>query len=138
MTNLYPRPFELCCVAGHSVANGWTVHRMRLSPCDAHLQIPFVGAAMRVCCQTVSQAKCSRHHIGPYMVRLFIGGLAADTTPALLAPRFTPFGDVLACDVVPGKPHGSSDGTPAPCRGFGYVSLEPTDDAALRRCLSAV
>ena len=72
------------------------------------------------------------------MVRLFIGGLAADTTPALLAPRFTPFGEVLACDVVPAKPQDSSDGPPVPCRGFGYVSLAPKDEAALRRCLSAV
>jgi hypothetical protein len=67
------------------------------------------------------------------MVRLFIGGLAADTTPALLAPRFTPFGDVL-----PAKLQCSSDGGPDPCRGFGYVSLAAKDEAALRRCLSAV
>lgn len=73
------------------------------------------------------------------MVRLFIGGLAADTTSELLAARFTPFGEVLACDVVPGKAHGSADAAPpAPCRGLAYVSLAPKDDAALRRCLSTV
>ena len=70
----------------------------------------------------------------PSAVRLYVGGLAPDATPADVAGRFAPFGRVAACEAVPAK-EGDGD---AVCRGFAYVTLEPKDGAALGRCLSLV
>ena len=73
------------------------------------------------------------------MVRLYVGGLVADVTAEQLAERFRYFGSVTACDVRPPKAsHTSRSPSIDNCGGFGYIDLEPADDAALRRCLSTV
>lgn len=74
-------------------------------------------------------------------VRLFVGGLPGDVTPEQLAQRFQPFGSVGEVQLVPEKKLGAdvaAGGPPKPCRGFAYVQLAATDEAALRRCLSMV
>jgi hypothetical protein len=69
----------------------------------------------------------------PPPTRLFLGGLAPDTSAADVAARFAPFGRVAACEAVP--PKGEGEGA---CRGFAYVTLEPKDAQSLARCLSLV
>ncbi len=69
------------------------------------------------------------------MVRLYVGGLPADIKQPELTARFTPFGQVAGCEVVPAK---GLDATPGCCRGFAYVDLTPKDEQALSRCLSLV
>ncbi len=83
------------------------------------------------------------------MVRLFVGGIPSDVTAAELTQRFTPFGQVAACELVPSKDtaaapqqqeahqHGAQQ-QPLfpPCRGFAYLELQPKDDVSLGRCLS--
>jgi hypothetical protein len=96
-------------------------------------------------------------------VRLFVGGLPGDVTEPLLSSRFTPFGHVVACEIVAPKqsvvmmaqaaglqpaqprlsgPSTSTDAAPGSpelsCRGFAYVQLKPKDDASVGRCLSLV
>ena len=70
------------------------------------------------------------------MVRLYVGGLPADVTCDQLAQRFAPFGRVDGADLAAPQVDGCEVLKDASCRGFGYVELEPTDEAALRRCLS--
>lgn len=77
------------------------------------------------------------------VVRLYVGGLPADTTADLLAQRFKPFGDVLGCEIVTEKPgwipkQPVPAGQPAGCRGFAYLNLQPKDDTSVARCLSLV
>ena len=72
------------------------------------------------------------------MVRLFVGGLAEDVTSEQLAQRFQFFGRVSSCDVLQPKAYYSNISPTSSCRGFGYVQLEVEDDAALRKCLTAV
>ena len=72
------------------------------------------------------------------MVRLFVGGLAEDITSNELSQRFNPFGVVENCEVIPPKDNDTFRGPTAQCRGFGYLDLEPKDDASLRKCLSVV
>ena len=48
-------------------------------------------------------------------IKLFIGGLTADTTAADLRTAFAPFGDIVEAVVVPDRSTGRS-------RGFGFVS----------------
>lgn len=71
------------------------------------------------------------------MVRLFVGGLPGGITDAELLGRFKAFGDVTGCELVPHKAT-SDDSAQAGCRGFAYLDLTPTDDTALRKCLSLV
>ena len=54
-----------------------------------------------------------RTDFGP--IKLFIGGLTADTTAADLRTAFAPFGDIVEAVVVPDRSTGRS-------RGFGFVS----------------
>ena len=72
------------------------------------------------------------------MVRLYVGGLPADVTAEQLAERFAPFGRVEGADLAAPQADGCAALKGASCRGFGYVELEPKDEAALRRCLSTV
>ena len=72
------------------------------------------------------------------MVRLFVGGLAEDVTSEQLAQRFQFFGRVSSCDVLQPKANNTNIPPTSSCRGFGYVQLEIEDDAALRKCLTAV
>jgi RNA recognition motif-containing protein len=71
------------------------------------------------------------------MVRLYVGGLQEDTTPEMVAARFTQFGTVSSCELARNKA-GCTTGTPGTCRGFAHVVLEPTSEQALHRCLSIV
>lgn len=66
-------------------------------------------------------------------VRLYVGGLPPDVSEEQLRARFTPFGAVSSCSLAPPKVYG---GASFP-RNFGHVELEPKDEAALRRCISA-
>lgn len=66
-------------------------------------------------------------------LRLFVGGLPDGCTQAELEQRFSPFGKVTECDIVGPKTY--SGGLAFP-RGFGYISLLPKDDQALKSCLS--
>ena len=75
---------------------------------------------------------------GAQMVRLYVGGLPADVTAEQLAERFAPFGRVEGADLAAPQADGCAALKDASCRGFGYVELEPKDEAALRRCLSTV
>lgn len=70
------------------------------------------------------------------MVRLWVSGIPAGTTCEQLAQRFSAFGTVGGCEVVPPKMYRSLPGDAGFERGFGYVELEPTDDAALRKCMA--
>jgi len=54
-----------------------------------------------------------RTDFGP--IKLFVGGLTADTTAADLRTAFAPFGDIVEAVVVPDRSTGRS-------RGFGFVS----------------
>ncbi len=72
------------------------------------------------------------------MVRLFVGGLAHDTTSDQLALRFQSFGKVTGCDVIGPKEEGVFRRPDTTCRGFGYLNLEPANDSALRKCLAVV
>jgi RNA recognition motif-containing protein len=54
-----------------------------------------------------------RTDFGP--IKLFVGGLSADTTAADLRTSFAPFGDIVEAVVVPDRSTGRS-------RGFGFVS----------------
>ena len=72
------------------------------------------------------------------MVRLFVGGLAEDITSEELSQRFCPFGVVENCEVISPKENDTFRGPTAQCRGFGYLTLEPKDEASLRKCLSVV
>ena len=79
---------------------------------------------------------CPNH--GAQMVRLYVGGLPADVTAEQLAERFAPFGRVEGADLAAPQTDGCAALKDASCRGFGYVELDPKDEAALRRCLSTV
>lgn len=72
------------------------------------------------------------------MVRLFVGGLASDVQTQDLIERFQPFGDISNCQVMPPKENDVSRSAGASCRGFGFLDLQPANDAALRRCLGVV
>jgi hypothetical protein len=72
------------------------------------------------------------------MVRLYVGGLPPDVSAEQLAQRFAPFGRVEGADLALPQAAGAGAAPQPGCRGFGYVELEPQDDAALRRCLSTV
>ena len=72
------------------------------------------------------------------MVRLFVGGLAHDTTSDQLASRFETFGKVTDCITIGPKGIEPFTKPGTTCRGFGYLSLEPANDSALRRCLTVV
>ena len=72
------------------------------------------------------------------MVRLFVGGLAEDITSQELSQPFCHFGVVENCEVIPPKENDTFRGCTAHCRGFGYLDLEPKDEASLRKCLSVV
>lgn len=67
------------------------------------------------------------------MVRLFVGGLPPVTEEELRA-RFLPFGEVTHCFIAPPKIYGPDN---VFSRNFGHVELEPKDEAALRKCISA-
>ena len=56
-----------------------------------------------------------RADFGP--IKLFVGGLSADTTAADLRRTFAPFGDVVDAVIVPDRSTGRS-------RGFGFVSYQ--------------
>jgi RNA recognition motif-containing protein len=72
------------------------------------------------------------------MVRLFLGGLPPDVTPAELSARFLPFGVVQDCDLPQPKPRLSLEPSAASKpRGFAYLELEPKDNATLQKCLRA-
>lgn len=71
------------------------------------------------------------------MVRLFVGGLPPGTTCEQLQQRFAAFGAVSSCDVVQPKTYAALPTDEGFHRGFGYVELEPHDDAALRKCMAA-
>lgn len=68
-------------------------------------------------------------------MRLYVGGLPPDITPADVAGRFATFGSVAAVELAPSK---GLDAAPGACRGFAHVNFEPKDGAALARCLSLV
>ncbi|GAX85592.1 hypothetical protein CEUSTIGMA_g13007.t1 [Chlamydomonas eustigma] len=70
------------------------------------------------------------------MVRLFVGGLPPDIDARELAKRFSPFGVVTACEYAKPKPEGVKEYSTIP-RGFAYLNIEPIDDAAIRKCLTA-
>ena len=72
------------------------------------------------------------------MVRLFVGGLAHDTTSDQLASRFETFGKVTDCTVIGPKGDERFTSPGSTCRGFGYLDLEPANDAALPKCLTVV
>jgi RNA recognition motif-containing protein len=67
--------------------------------------------------------------------RLYVGGLPPDISAADVIGRFTTFGNVSSCELVPSK---GLQGAPGTCRGFAYVDLQPKDDHAVARCLSLV
>ena len=67
--------------------------------------------------------------------RLYVGGLPGDVSETDIANRFTSFGKVVSCELVPSKGLNAVDGT---CRGFAYVDLELNDSHALARCVSLV
>lgn len=93
------------------------------------------------------------------MVRLFVGGLPPDVTEKDLISRFTPFGAVSSCELLPPKaghlPQVSfqqilasqtaclrknqprSAALDAAFRGIAYIDIEPKDAAALQKCLRA-
>ena len=71
------------------------------------------------------------------MVRLFVGGLTQGITVEQLSGRFTPFGAVSACDLIPNKALAFGDDSAA-SKGFAYVDLDPKDEQQLDRCLSLV
>ena len=68
------------------------------------------------------------------MVRLYVGGLPAGITEEELRQRFLPFGEVTDCRIAPPKVYAGEASFP---RNFGHVELQPKDEAALRKCLSA-
>lgn len=70
------------------------------------------------------------------MVRLFVGGLPPGVTVPELLRRFESFGKVHSGELAPDK-LGPEDQL-STGRGFGYVELEPTNEAALKRCISTV
>lgn len=74
------------------------------------------------------------------MVRLYVGGLPGDVSPAQVAQRFQPFGTIAAVELVPEKGVVTAEPRRAlsACRGFAYVQLTPKDAAALHRCISMV
>jgi hypothetical protein len=67
--------------------------------------------------------------------RLYVGGLPGHVSNTDVADRFSPFGKVLSCELVPSKGLDAVAGT---CRGFAYVNLEFKDSHALARCISLV
>jgi hypothetical protein len=67
--------------------------------------------------------------------RLYVGGLPPDISAADVIGRFTTFGSVSSCELVPSK---GLQGAPGTCRGFAYVDLQPKDDHSVARCLSLV
>jgi RNA recognition motif-containing protein len=71
------------------------------------------------------------------MIRLFVGGLPPDIDEGELAKRFSSFGVVTACEYAKSKPEGVKEFEPI-CRGFAYLNIEPVNDAAIRKCLTAV
>lgn len=71
------------------------------------------------------------------MVRLYVGGLPPDIKPNELSARFTPFGKVESCELIPPK-SGWLFTANDNCRGFAYVELTPKDEVSLSRCLSLV
>ncbi len=89
------------------------------------------------------QSKCKprfqfgNHDQLVHMVRLFVGGVPPGTTCEQLEQRFAAFGTVSGSHVVPPKTYEALPDDEGYHRGFGYVELEPHDDAALRKCMSA-
>ena len=71
------------------------------------------------------------------MVRLFLGGLPPDVTPEQLVQRFAAFGAVTDAHVAAPKTYAALPSDAGFYRGFGFVELQPQDDAALRRALAA-
>lgn len=67
-----------------------------------------------------------------------MGGLAEDVRSEELATRFKPFGRVQNCLVIAPKDNDPARSPRSPCRGFGFLDLEPSSDAALRKCMGAV
>ena len=70
------------------------------------------------------------------MVRLYVGGLPADASVQDMLGRFSAFGKVQSGELA--VPKAAAGEAIAAARGFGYVELDPIDDAALRRCISVV
>ena len=70
-------------------------------------------------------------------VRLFVSGLPSGVSPDELAARFTPFGRVLDCCLAAPKRYTCPGQEQQFDRHFAHVTLEPTGEDAVQRCLRA-
>jgi RNA recognition motif-containing protein len=68
-------------------------------------------------------------------MRLYVGGLPPDVREEELRARFTPFGVVTSCEIMPSKDPQAPSGV---SRGMAYVELTPKDETSIARCLSLV
>ena len=102
----------------------------------AHAAIPNDGRALPA--NPAGEAYIGSRGLLLSMVRLFVGGLAENVTPTELGGRFQPFGRVDNCIVVAPKDNDTIKNPRSTCRGFGFLDLEPANDAALRKCLGVV
>lgn len=70
--------------------------------------------------------------------RLYVGGLPESVTEESIKARFNTFGHVVSVELPAVKVLGGEAAEARSHRGFGYVELVPSDDAAVRRCIGAV